>query len=57
MYINDITADLDSNPFIYADDTILFQIVDDVDVSAKNINDDLKIISVWSKKWLVSMNP
>jgi hypothetical protein len=57
IYINDITDDLDSNLFIYADDTFLFEIVDDVDVSTENINDDLKRISIWSKKWLVSMNP
>jgi hypothetical protein len=57
VYINDITDNLDSNLFIYADDTFLFEIVDDVDVSTENINDDLKRISIWSKKWLVSMNP
>ena len=57
IYINDITTDLDSSPFIYADDTMLFEIVQNVNVSAANLNEDLTRISDWSKKWLVTMNP
>ena len=36
IYINDITADLASSPFICADVTLLF--VDDVNISAENLN-------------------
>ena len=57
IYINDLTNELISNPFIYADDTMLFEVVENVDVSAANLNDDLNRISHWSNKWLVTMNP
>ena len=45
-----MTDELISNPFIYADDTTLFE-VENADVSAANLNDDLNRISHWS------MNP
>ena len=57
IYINDITDDLASLPLIYADDTTLFEIVDDPAVSADRLNSDLNKISVWADKWLVTMNP
>ena len=41
IYINDITDGLESRPFIYADDTILFEVVEDPVVSAENFNNDL----------------
>ena len=34
IYINDITDGLESMPFVYADDTTLFQVVDDPAASA-----------------------
>ena len=46
-----------SNPFIYADDTMLFEVVNDIHVSAVKLNEDLDRISDWSQKWLVTMNP
>ena len=52
-----MTDELISNPFIYADDTMLFEVVENADVSAANLNDDLNTISHWSGKWLVTMNP
>ena len=57
IYINDITDDLASLPLIYADDTTLFEIVDDPTVSAGHLNSDLNKIAVWADKWLVTMNP
>ena len=57
IYINDITDDLASLPLIYADDTTLFEIVDEPAVSAGRLNSDLNKISVWADKWLVTMNP
>ena len=56
IYINDITDVLESRPFIYADDTTLFEVVEDPVVSAENLNNDLARISEWSNKWLVTMN-
>ena len=36
---------------------MLFEVVNDVHVSAVKLNEDLDRISDWSKKWLVTMNP
>jgi hypothetical protein len=57
IYVNDITDNLESKPFVYADDTTLFEVVDDPVESAENLNNDLAKISEWSDKWLVTMNP
>ena len=57
IHINDLTNELISNPFIYADDTMLFEVFENADVSAANLNDDLNRISHWPSKWLVTMNP
>ena len=57
IYINDIACFLESKCFLYADDTSLFEIVDDPSLSAAKLNSDLESINVWSNKWQVSMNP
>lgn len=57
IYINDITDDLKSCPFIFADDTTLFEIVNNPGSSAEILNNDLTKISEWSDRWLVTMNP
>ena len=57
VYINDITDGLETMPFVYADDTTLFEVVDDPVVSAEKLNNDLVKISEWSDKWLITMNP
>ncbi len=57
IYINDLTENLESCPFIFADDTILFEVVDNPIDSAQLLNDDLTNISRWSDRWLVTMNP
>jgi hypothetical protein len=38
IYINDITDDLGSCPFIFADDTALFEVVDNPTSSAELLN-------------------
>ena len=58
IYIKDLTDELISNTFIYADDTMLFEVVENADVlSTANLNGDLNRIYHWSSKWLVTMNP
>ena len=57
IYINDLTDELESCPFIFADDTALFEVVDDPMDSGQLLNDDLTKISWWSDRWLVTMNP
>ena len=36
---------------------MLFEIVNDIHVSAVKLNEDLDRIADWSQKWLVAMNP
>ena len=50
IYINDITTDLQSSSFFYADDTSLLDIFDDPIQTATKLNDDLELINVWTKK-------
>jgi hypothetical protein len=57
IYINDTTTDLQSSYFLYADDTSLLDIVDDPIQTAIKLNDDLELINMWTKKWLVKINP
>ena len=42
--------------FLYADDTSLFDVVDDPTVSAAKLNSDLERICDWAKRWLVTIN-
>jgi hypothetical protein len=56
IYINDSTDDLESCPFIFADDTTLFEVVDNPINSAQLLNKDLNKIFQWSDQWLVTMN-
>ena len=55
IYINDLTDESISNPFIYADDAMLSKVVENADASAENLNDNLNRISHWSSKWLVTI--
>ncbi len=57
IYFNDICDDLNSDSFLFADDTSIFKIVNNNTLqAAKIINEDLDKINSWTKKWLVSIN-
>ena len=54
IYINDITDEAQSSEIrLFADDTILYILVDNPVTSAAALNDDLKRIGTWASKWLV----
>ena len=57
VYINDIVNNITSNIRLFADDTSLYMIVDDPNITAMALNNDLSRIHEWAKKWLVSFNP
>ena len=57
IFINDITYNLSSNCLLYADDTLLFDIVDNLQLSGDKLNNDLDSIGDWAKRWLVTINP
>ena len=56
IYINDIINDLESEIFIFADDTSLLATGDDPAETAALINRDLSKINEWSKMWKVTFN-
>ena len=45
IVINDLSDNLVLNPKLFADDTSLFLVVQDITLSAGNVNDDLKKIN------------
>ena len=49
IYINDITENLESYSLLYADDTSLYDIVDNPDTSSTKLNNDLIEIEKWAK--------
>ena len=60
IYINDITMNIHSdksNCLLYADDTSLFDIVENPNDSADKFNHDLEEMHSWAKTWLVTINP
>jgi hypothetical protein len=57
VYINDITDDLESDCFIFADDTSLFEIVKkNIHRATDLLNRDLDRINSWCNKWLIRIN-
>ena len=56
IVINDLSDNLVLNPKLFADDTSLFLVVQDITLSARNVNDDLKKINNWAFQWKLSFN-
>ena len=54
VYNNDLTDDLSSNTKLFADDTYLFSVIDDVENS--ELNNDLYQINKWAFQWKVNFN-
>ena len=57
IYINDLPGNLECKPKIFADDTSLFSLVEDQQVSCDQLNGDLIKISEWAHQWKMSFNP
>ena len=51
------TENLVSNPKLFADDASFFSVIFDMNLSAKNLNDDLNRINYWAFQWKMSFNP
>ena len=56
IYINDIVNHIRTNIRLFADDTTLYEIIDDPLLTGININIDLRTIMSWAKTWLVMFN-
>ena len=57
VYINDLERNIKSNVKFFADDTMLFSIVDDPKISANDLNHDLDVIHQWALQWKLEFNP
>ena len=57
IYINDLSGDLSSKTKLFADDTSLFNVAHDINISANELNNDLKKVSNWAFQWRMSFNP
>ena len=57
IYINDLSDGLTTNARLFADYVSLFSVVDNINVSATNLNSDLSKINVWANQWKVTINP
>ena len=57
IYCNDIVKDIDSEIFLFADDTCLFVSGNNPAETAAILNKDLETINEWAKAWKVTFNP
>ena len=57
IYINDLSHGLKSECKLFADDTSLFSVVNDINTSAFDTSKDLDKIGNWAFKWKMNFNP
>ena len=57
IYINDLIKDMNCDARIFADDTSIFKIVNDVNEAFNDISHDLKLVEQWGRQWRMSFNP
>ena len=57
IYTSDLADGLSSNAKLFADDTSLFLVVHDVDISANELNNYLFQINKWAFQWKMGFNP
>ena len=57
IYINDLEKHIKSNINFFADDTMLFSIVKDPNISANDFNHDLDFTNRWAHQWKLEFNP
>jgi hypothetical protein len=56
VFINDVVDGIDSNINLFADDTSLLNIIDQIVPAYETVNNDLTKLSDWASKWLVNYN-
>ena len=57
VYINDLEKSIKSNVRFFADDTMLYSIVNDPVLTADDLNHDLNVIYQWAHQWKMEFNP
>jgi hypothetical protein len=56
VYINDVVENVESDINLFADDTSLMKIIDQIQESYETVNRDLQKLSDWADQWLVTYN-
>ena len=56
IYINDLSDGLKSECKLFADDTSMFSVINDINTSPSDLNDDLEKIGNWAFKWKMNFN-
>ena len=57
IYINDLAKGISSTAKLFADNTSIFSVINDINVSADKMNKDLEKIPMWAYQWKMSFNP
>ena len=57
VYINDLSNGVSSNCKLFADDTSLFSVVNDIQSSVATLRNDLTVISNWAFQWKMIFSP
>ena len=57
IFINDLESNLKCQVNFFADDTSIFTVVRDPEVSASDLNHDLDVIARWAHQWKMAFNP
>ena len=57
IYINDLSEGLTINVRLFADNVSLFSVVDNINFSATNLNNNLSKINAWASQWKMTFNP
>ena len=57
IYINDLQKNIMSNVKFFADDTMLFSVIKDPQLSATDLNHDIEVINQWAFQWKTAFNP
>ena len=56
-YINDITSDTSSSIKLYANDVLIYRIIDNEDNCKMLQRDLIDLLQIWAHKWNMSFNP
>ena len=56
IYINHLSEGLATNTKLFADDVSLSSVVDNINLSANNLNSDLSKMNAWANQWKMTFN-
>ena len=57
IYINDLQNNIRSKVKFFSDDTMLFSVIKDPQLSASDLNHDLEVINQWAYQLKIAFNP